>query len=150
MKNSGRTNSDSVEKATKPRDAITAKKIKERAARFVVDAHGTMRYSGEIASSVVTEETELATVLLDQITGSLPFAKKGAHDTMSLNFASQAMHSLQLKDGLEALLGTQLVATHSLGMEVLKAGSSSRTNDGRCGPKCQSCNSAVEGFRHRG
>jgi hypothetical protein len=71
-------------------------------------------------NSFVTDEVELSAVLLEQVKESLPFGRKDALDTLGFNFASQAMHSLQPKDGFEALLSTQLVATHTLGMEFLK------------------------------
>src|ERR1700723_793405 len=96
------------------------KPLKEKAAKFIVDAEGKMRFTGEIMKSFATDESELAAVLMDQIAGSLPFGKKDYTDVIGLNFASQAMHSLLPNDGLGALLCSQLVATHSLGMEFLK------------------------------
>jgi hypothetical protein len=106
--------------STSKLEATNGGVTKEKAARFIVDDSGKMGYTGEMTKSFATEETELAAVLMNQIAESLPFGKKDSLDTLGFNFACQAMHSLEPKDGLEALLGSQLVATHSLAMEFLK------------------------------
>jgi hypothetical protein len=109
-----------IEKHRAKTRAVQKEKIRDEPARFSVDAQGKMSRSGQIGNSFVTEEIELAAVLLEQVKESLPFGRKGASDTLGLNFASQAMHSLQPEDGLEAFLSTQLVATHTLAMHFLK------------------------------
>ena len=117
---SGNTKQTVDTASTSKLEAANGGLTKEKAARFIVDDSGKMRYTGELTKSLATEETELAAVLMNQIAESLPFGKKNSLDTLGFNFACQAMHSLEPKDGLEALLGSQLVATHSLAMEFLK------------------------------
>ena len=58
--------------------------------------------------------------LLGQVSGALPCGKGQCEDVEALNFALEAVASLKPRDGLEAMLCSQLVALHSQGLEYLR------------------------------
>ena len=75
--------------------------------------------SEKLAKSFATANRDLGVVLLQQVTGALPFGSD-ATDPKRWNFALELMGVLEARDGLEALLCSQCVGLHSLGMEYLR------------------------------
>ncbi len=71
------------------------------------------------------------TTLLGQVSGAIPYGKGQGTTPGALNFALDAVASLEPRDGLEVMLCSQLVALHSQGMEYMRrAMLPEQTNDG--------------------
>jgi len=66
--------------------------------------------------------TSLQTTLLGQVSGAVPYANGKPLNVEALNFALDAVASLEPRDGLEALLCSQMVALHSQSMEFMRRG----------------------------
>ena len=75
--------------------------------------------------------TSLQTTLLGQVSGALPYAQSKPLNVEALNFALDAVASLEPRDGLEVLLCSQMVALHGRSMEYLRRTMlPEQTNDG--------------------
>jgi hypothetical protein len=119
-------------RASKPSEPASDS-TRPRAANFSSDEKGNMQCSSVdvLMKSFATNEPNLAAVLLSQVSDALPLGKEDQNLEKSLNFASQAMHSLEPRNGLDALLCSQLICTHSLGMEFLRrAAAPNQSSDG--------------------
>lgn len=97
---------------------------KERSPQEVTrDENGTLifppRASEKLAKSFATANLDLGTVLLHQVACALPFSSD-ATDPKRWNFVLELMGVLEARDGLEALLCSQCIGLHSLGMECLR------------------------------
>jgi hypothetical protein len=74
---------------------------------------------------------DLGSTLLGQVSGALPYGKGHCENLEALNFALDAMASLEPRDGLEVMLCSQLVALHSQALEYLRRTMlPEQTNDG--------------------
>jgi hypothetical protein len=85
--------------------------------------------SEKLAKSFATANRDLGVVLLQQVSGALPFGSD-ATDPKRWNFALELMGVLEPRDGLEALLCSQCVGLHSLGMECLRRAAADQTSEG--------------------
>ena len=87
--------------------------------------------SPSLSDSPVADNSSLERALLGQAAGTIPFSAGDCNTPASMNFALEAVASLDPRDGLEVMLCSQLAALHSQSMEFMRRGMlPEQTSDG--------------------
>lgn len=138
MKKTNEVDQAAVTLAAEPEDAVKKRIAKirqqQKAATYAKNEDGEFTQIPEnklMVEAFATTHAVLTVGLLDQASQAVPRRSEDKTDVHYLNFALQAMHALAPRDGLEAMLCTQLVGLQALGMRFLeRAARPGQTDEG--------------------